>query len=57
MNLMLDSKIKEMIPSYGLKLNEHEEVYNAVNKEVRKIFKCEIIEKQVVSFLTLPVFV
>lgn len=29
-------KIKEMIPSYGLKLNEHEEVYNAVNKEVRK---------------------
>ena len=36
MNLMLDSKIKEMIPSYGLKLNEHEEVYNAVNKEVRK---------------------
>ena len=34
MNLM--PKIKEMIPSYGLKLNEHEEVYNAVNKEVRK---------------------
>ena len=29
-------KIKEMIPSYGLKLNEHEEVYNSVNKEVRK---------------------
>ncbi|MDU0966722.1 MAG: malate dehydrogenase (quinone) [Staphylococcus lugdunensis] len=29
-------KIKEMVPSFGLKLSEHEDVYHAVNKEIQK---------------------
>lgn len=29
-----ESKIKEMVPSFGLKLSEHEDVYHAVNKEI-----------------------
>lgn len=29
-------KIKEMVPSFGLKLTEHEDVYRAVNKEIQK---------------------
>ncbi|WP_049388691.1 malate:quinone oxidoreductase [Staphylococcus capitis] len=31
-----ESKIKEMVPSFGLKLSEHEDVYHAVNKEITK---------------------
>ena len=31
-----ESKIKEMVPSFGLKLSEHEDVYRAVNKEIKK---------------------
>ena len=31
-----ESKIKEMVPSVGLKLSEHEDVYHAVNKEITK---------------------
>ena len=44
-----------MIPSYGLKLNEHEEVYNAVNKEVRKYLNVNN-RKTGSVILTLPVF-
>lgn len=32
----IDSEIKEMVPSFGLKLTEHEDVYRAVNKEIQK---------------------
>ncbi|MGW9855906.1 malate dehydrogenase (quinone) [Staphylococcus hominis] len=32
-------KIKEMVPSFGLKLNEHKDVYDAVNQEVHKYLK------------------
>lgn len=28
-------RIKEMVPSFGLKLTEHEDVYHAVNKEIQ----------------------
>ena len=35
-------KLKEMVPSFGLKLTEHEDVYRAVNKRNSKIFKCKI---------------
>ncbi|KDE94831.1 malate:quinone oxidoreductase [Staphylococcus sp. TE8] len=31
-----ESKIKEMVPSFGLKLSEHKDVYHAVNKEITK---------------------
>lgn len=31
-----ESKTKEMVPSFGLKLSEHEDVYHAVNKEITK---------------------
>ena len=31
-----ESKIKEMVPSFGLKPSEHEDVYHAVNKEITK---------------------
>ena len=37
MNLKLIPKIKEMVPSFGLKLTEHEDVYRAVNKEIQNI--------------------
>ena len=31
--------IKEMVPSFGLNLSEHEDVYHAVNKEIVKHLK------------------
>ncbi|MGF7193429.1 malate dehydrogenase (quinone) [Staphylococcus pasteuri] len=34
-----ESAIKEMVPSFGLKLTEHEDVYHAVNKEIVKYLK------------------
>lgn len=34
-----ESAIKEMVPSFGLKLTEHEAVYHAVNKEIVKYLK------------------
>lgn len=34
-----ESAIKEMVPSFGLKLTEHEDAYHAVNKEIVKYLK------------------
>lgn len=34
-----EGKIKEMIPSFGRKLSENEDMYHAVNKEIKKYLK------------------
>ena len=31
-----EPKIKEMVPSFGLKLSEHEDMYHSINEEVKK---------------------
>lgn len=32
----MGTKIKEMVPSFGLKLSEHEDMYHSINEEVKK---------------------
>ena len=38
----MEPKIKEMVPSFGLKLSEHEDMYHS-NEEV-KILECKVDE-------------
>ena len=39
-----EPKIKEMVPSFGLKLSEHEDMYHSINEEV-KILECKVVFK------------
>ena len=36
----MGTKIKEMVPSFGLKLSDREDMYHSINEEV-KILECK----------------